>query len=228
MGFVSGHDELDGVTHRRTRLLQHERPGERHPPLDRDSRVTYLLGNYPTHNEWNGDFREIKVTTSRPGVHLRSRKGYFAVPEKTLDDQQRRTLLQQTGWSPLDAGALRLTVETERKSTAGADTLKLNIQVDPRDVQFDQEGAEWMGTLDLYFLEKAPDGKPLKDDFRTLNMKLSEERRQIILQQDLAIVRNLEVTAGAAQIRVMVRDNRSGKMGSVTVPLEEKAAKARG
>jgi VWFA-related protein len=184
-----------------------------------DSRVTYLLGYYPAHREWNGEFREIKVSSKRPGVHLRFRRGYYAVPEQPLDDTQRRTLLQQYSWSPLEASAMGLTVGIERNRSAGADTVKLIIQADAREVEFDQDGTNWLGTLDLYFLEKAADGKPLNDDFRTLNMKINEERRQIILRQGLVIVRNLEVAAGAAQIRVLVRDNRTGKIGSVTVPL---------
>lgn len=168
------------------------------------------------------------MSTKRPGVHLRFRKGYYALPDKSLDDQQRRTLLQQTGWSPLDASAIQLTVATQRSAPGQADSIKLNIQAEPQDVEFDQEGAEWLGTLDLYFLEKAADGKPLKDDFRTLNMKINDERRQIILRQGLAIVRNLEIAPGAAQIRVLVRDNRSGKIGALTIPLEDRGAKAPG
>ncbi len=38
-----------------------------------DSSTTYLLGYYPDHNKWNGEFREIKVKVNRPGVEIRSR-----------------------------------------------------------------------------------------------------------------------------------------------------------
>ena len=46
-----------------------------------DSRVTYVLGYYPDHGEWNGKFREIKIKVNRPGVEVRYRRGYFAVTD---------------------------------------------------------------------------------------------------------------------------------------------------
>jgi VWFA-related protein len=56
-----------------------------------DSRLTYVLGYYPAGVPWNGKFREIKVMVKRSGLRLRYRRGYFAVPEETLDDEQRIT-----------------------------------------------------------------------------------------------------------------------------------------
>jgi VWFA-related protein len=45
-----------------------------------DARVTYVLSYYPSHDKWDGRFREIKVTVGRSGVEVRHRKGYLAVP----------------------------------------------------------------------------------------------------------------------------------------------------
>ena len=36
-----------------------------------DGGVYYVLGYYPDKKRFDGEFRKIKVTTSRPGVHLR-------------------------------------------------------------------------------------------------------------------------------------------------------------
>ena len=55
-----------------------------------DSRVAYRLGYQPSHDEWNGKFREIKITVTRPGVRLRHRRGYFAQPDEPDDDWYRK------------------------------------------------------------------------------------------------------------------------------------------
>jgi VWFA-related protein len=46
-----------------------------------DSLYTYTLSYYPDHDQWNGKFREIKVKVDRPGVELRSRRGYVAAAD---------------------------------------------------------------------------------------------------------------------------------------------------
>ena len=47
-----------------------------------DGELTYQLGYYPSHGQWNGRYRNIKVTVDRPGVEVRYRKGYFAVKRR--------------------------------------------------------------------------------------------------------------------------------------------------
>ena len=46
-----------------------------------DSRLVYVLGFRPSHEEWDGKFRQITVQLKQPGQQLRHRRGYFAVPE---------------------------------------------------------------------------------------------------------------------------------------------------
>ncbi|HSB18014.1 MAG TPA: VWA domain-containing protein [Bryobacteraceae bacterium] len=46
-----------------------------------DSRLVYVLGFRPSHEEWDGKFHQIKVQVKQPGSQLRHRRGYFAVSE---------------------------------------------------------------------------------------------------------------------------------------------------
>ena len=43
-----------------------------------DSSSYYELSYYPADKNWHGEFRRISVKTTRPGVHLSFRQGYFA------------------------------------------------------------------------------------------------------------------------------------------------------
>ncbi len=47
-----------------------------------DSRLVYVLGYQPSHEEWDGKFHKIEVQVKRPGLNLRHRRGYFAVSER--------------------------------------------------------------------------------------------------------------------------------------------------
>jgi VWFA-related protein len=44
-----------------------------------DGSTYYTLSYYPENKRWDGKFREISVKTSRPGINLRYRLGYYAL-----------------------------------------------------------------------------------------------------------------------------------------------------
>ena len=48
--------------------------------LQEEMRFYYLLSYAPTRSEFDGTFRSISVTVKRPGVKVRARKGYLALP----------------------------------------------------------------------------------------------------------------------------------------------------
>jgi VWFA-related protein len=46
-----------------------------------DSRFTYTLGYYPADVKWDGSFHAINVKVNVPGARVRSRTGFFALPD---------------------------------------------------------------------------------------------------------------------------------------------------
>jgi hypothetical protein len=76
-----------------------------------DSRFTYTLGFYPSHGAWDGKFRELKIKVPVEGVHLRYRRGYFALPERSDGPAVNMIAdLQEASRSPLDATNLGVSV----------------------------------------------------------------------------------------------------------------------
>lgn len=184
-----------------------------------DSRVTYVLGYYPSHGEWNGKFREIKVEVKRPGVQVRHRRGYFALPDLPQDSKQREALLREAVVSPLDATALGLSVRVEPGDVPGARTLKTELRIEARDVTFQAEAGRWTGAIDVLFMQRSAEGKDLAGEGKVIILRLTRERYDAIMQDGLTLTRHLRIEAGAAQLRVVVRDATSGSVGSVSIPL---------
>ncbi len=184
-----------------------------------DSRVTYVLGFYPTHGNWDAKFREIKVQVKRPGLHLRYRRGYLALPEVTFDSKKREVLMRAAVDSPLDDTSLGLEARLHVVDVPGAVTLKTELLVYSRDLTLVAQGDRWAGAVDVLFVQRGADGKELAGELKTLNLNLVRETYDEIMKKGLGLTRSLPLAPGAAQLRVVVRDVSSGSIGSLTIPL---------
>jgi VWFA-related protein len=182
-----------------------------------DSRLVYVLGYYPIHGKWNGRFREIKIRVKRPGVQLWHRQGYFAQPEEPATIQYRQSIFNAALWSPLSATRLGLTVRVKVTPTG---LLDLELLFDPRDIAFQTQDNIWEGALDVKLVQLRDEEQLLKTDSRVASLRLARpEYEQAVQRKTLILNERLERAPGATLLRVLGRDIRSGRLGSVSVPL---------
>ena len=184
-----------------------------------DARVTYVVGYYPSHGEWNGKFHEIKVQVKRPGVRLRYRRGYFAVGEQPTNQRQNVQYLTEAAESVLDATSLGLTVEARWVNVPGAERLKLVVHIERQDVQFEEKNARWAGGLDILYVSRNEEGQTLGMTADHARMNLRRETYEGSGEEGLTFTKELPVKPGTWQLRVVVRDAGSGATGSVTIPV---------
>jgi VWFA-related protein len=184
-----------------------------------DSRATYSLGFQPSHEEWNGAFREIEVTTTRPGVRLRHRRGYFAQPRGPGDDWYRAGHLQAATWSPLDATRLGMTV---RVSPSSDGRLILALRLHAPDVMLRPAGDRWRGQLDLWLVQLGPGDAMLGTVSRVADLSLTpDDNRAVMSANEIVLMERLTLEDDATLLRILVRDVTSGALGSVSIPLDQ-------
>jgi VWFA-related protein len=180
---------------------------------------TYVLGYYPSHNDWNGRFREIKVEVNRPGIVLHHRGGYYAQPEEPADSWYREQVLDSAIWSPVDATRVGLTVQA---TPAAPGKLDLEVHIDAPDIVFQpaQNEGLWECKLDLWMVQLDRQEKQVKTFARTNNLRINQATYDRVVQAGgLRLVEHLDLAPEAKLVRVLVRDLTSGALGSVTVPL---------
>jgi len=85
--------------------------------------------------------------------------------------------------------------------------------------QIQRQGDRWIGSVDVLFVQRGANGKELTSEVRTLNMNLRKNAYDDIMKNGLSMTRNLSPAAGAASLRVVVRDATSGSVGSLSIPL---------
>jgi VWFA-related protein len=182
-----------------------------------DSRVAYRLGYQPSHEQWNGRFREIRISVKRPGVRLRHRTGYFAQPDESADDWHRSDVLGAAMWNPTNATALGLTV---RPFPAAADTLDLEIRIDARDVFLQEAGDRWRGQLDVWLVQFGPGDAILGTVSHVAGLDLDRPTFERLMESgELPLEERLKRDSNAVLLRVLVRDVAGGSLGSVSIPL---------
>ena len=180
-----------------------------------DSRLTYVLGYTPSHGQWDGRFREIKVRVRRPDVTVRHRSGYFAVRREAPSAADKQNAILAALDSPLDSTGIGVSVTLDKAVSAGA--VVLTIRVDPAGVLLKSEGGAWTGELDVAIAQTLPEGRLVRTADTTVPLRLAEDARQQLLSEGLTFTRTVTLRPDADQVKVAIR-NSAGSIGTVTIP----------
>jgi VWFA-related protein len=182
-----------------------------------DSRLTYVLGYYPSHGKWDGRHHTIRVKVDRPGVNVRHRKGYLAAPNQQQDQAQRSASLLATIRSPLEATGIGLTTRVERSERSTAEAV-VTIGVDPTSITLERVGENWEGSLDVVVAQSAPDGTVTRSVDKTVSLRMTAERHAQMLKEGFSLNATVAMLPNVARLTVVVRDGPTGSIGSLVVP----------
>jgi VWFA-related protein len=185
-----------------------------------DSRVSYLLGYYPTNDKWDGRFREISIKLARPGVHLRYKTGYYAVPANPENDKRNELLTADAIRSPLQMIDLGLEVHADAvSSTASERELQVNVRVDPFAMRFMKDGDRWTDGIEVVWVGLTPDGRILSRDRDSIDLHPEQSGYDEIQHAGLSFSEHIHVGNDSTELRLIVRDRNTGSIGSVNIPL---------
>lgn len=183
-----------------------------------DERYAYTLGFYPDHHDWNGKFRQIKIHVKTEGAQARYRKGYFALANRTDSEEVVKTSLKNAAESPLDATDLGMIVSGKVAEPLSARNLELHIGLDPKQLALENSQDHRNGAVDLYFLQRDSAGAILASEKQHIGLNLEEKQYEYLTKVALVLDRHVTIQPRTTEIRVVVRDARSGTFGSVSMP----------
>ena len=184
-----------------------------------DSRVSYVLGYYPTNDHWDAKFREINIKVARPGVHLRYKTGYFAVPANPDNRERNEMLTSDAIRSPLQMIDLGLEVHADPVANTGGRELKVSVRVDPTAMRFQKDGDRWTDGIEVVWVELTPDGRILDRDKDTVELKPEKSGYDEIMRTGLSFSEHIKLGSDSTELRLIVRDRGTGAIGSVNIPL---------
>ncbi len=184
-----------------------------------DSADSYILGYYPDHNKWNGEFREITVKVNRSGVEVRSRKGYYATADTTSAAQRDAAKLNDAIKSPVESTDLGFDVQADGMMVNGVRQLKVKITLDANQLRFQQTGDRSIDNITEHWAQFDSVGQQVSVSSQTINLKPSADGLKDLLHAGLSFSETVPVAAGASEIRLVLRDTGNGAVGSVIIPV---------
>ena len=190
-----------------------------------DARFTYLLSYQPTHDQWDGSFREIKIRVKRPGLKARYRPGYLALPsldETPGSEAARKAALITAGSGPLLSTGLTLQASGGQASAGLAaresQFLQVDFTLDANELSFAGNPAgQREAVVDLTVVLRDAKGKAVSSVTRTMHRTLrdSDSKDPAFIPLTLWVPRAHSATVA----RLVARDTITGLVGSVDIPL---------
>ncbi len=182
-----------------------------------DRSLVYVLDYYPRHGDWHGKLHKLTVKTSRPGVRLRFRSSYRATLPAHPNPQEQRQMLAEIAASPLDYAGVHFSVELKPGHAADPQFV---VHVPVEELQWSSEEGKMLANVQVWFIQKRAAGEDLATTSLSSGLRLSADVYQAAVREGVAIASDVILQRPAAKVRVLLRDESSGKIGSVDVPVD--------
>jgi len=193
-----------------------------------DSRAYYLLGYYLGGDTQPG-WRKLKVKVAGDGLRVHYRSGFYVTPKIQESADLRRKQLVDALASPVQYTGLRLTARllpsaSDSLPTSGAErkrSAEFMLGVMGNSITIDREQGNGID-LEVIALAFDSNRKSVATTAQAIATGLKPEMMQKTLQTGLGIPEKLDLPPGKYEVKFAVRDNSSGLLGTVSVPIELK------
>ena len=182
-----------------------------------DTAHVYVLGYSSSNERWDSRFRRIKVHVQGRDADVRHRSGYFAHPPEDGSAGVARDRIVDALEAPLDATGVILTAHVAPSGASHVAT----VAIEPSGLTLQRTGDAWEGSLMFAIAQALPDGRQFSSADATVPIRLSTPERDRLLREGLTLSRTLTLRSDAHQIRIVVRDGPSGRIGSLSIPMNK-------
>jgi len=182
----------------------------------------YLLGYTPT-EKFDAKFHKISIKVKRDGVHVYTRVGYYAREDTAAAAATtKEDAVIRAAMSPLVKKELGVASFIQHKFTTDAKAeVDIHIFIDPKTLNFTQgSDGRYKDSFDIVVLVFDQTGKNRGGFSETINADLPPEEYRRALASGFSDSGHTELPPGYFQMRVVVRENETGRLGTAYRYLE--------
>jgi len=187
-----------------------------------DGAIYYTIGYYPEKKTWNGQFRKVHVSVDRPGTRVRHRDGYYAIDRASYEQQHPgqhdKDFNQALNPDYPASNVLPFEAEVLPPSVPGDNKVQIRYAVNAHQIIFekDVDGLQ-RAHVDCAARAFAPKkiGHPVKTEIGRMDAHLNQVQFDKVSATYLPCQLSLELPPGTYLLRLAIRDNLGGTLGSV-------------
>jgi VWFA-related protein len=182
-----------------------------------DGTTYYTLAYSPGNHDWNGKFRRISVKSKRPGVKLRYRLGYFAIPPgaNRSPQEQAAAFAQAMDISSPVSTTILFKARVIPPSEKTKNQVVVNYLIPAAGLAF-QEGEDKLehASVNCSVEVFSSNGELLNKDGTNLTAALQPDVYEKVVREGFPCQEKLALPSGEYMLRLGVRDNATGLIGT--------------
>lgn len=197
-----------------------------------DGSSYYTVGYYPENKNWDGKFRKITVKTERKDIKLRYRPGYYAFdssaptgPPDNRQEQNRSAELLRASKDPLPATGVTFWAHLIPPSN-GAPAAYVEFLVDANTISCAEIEARHDCNLDFAVFTVASNGNVSKTVVKNVDTPLPASEYASVRKRGLPFRMQIDSQTKDRELRLAVRDNRTGLLGTLTIAIRPNSPQA--
>jgi hypothetical protein len=178
--------------------------------------LSYALDTKNNRPGW----RKLKVKVKDHDYRIRSREGFF-VTQTTMDPLSSEGMdIREALTSPLDYTGMPFTVKVEEPVASGAKKkVGFSLLVPPNAATVDASDNDRLN-LEIWYVVRNVKGEEVSHNSKLYNLNLNAAFVAQLQTSGIGYNDTLELPPGQYGLRVVVRDNLTGRVGSVWAPLQ--------
>jgi VWFA-related protein len=188
-----------------------------------DSAEYYMLGYYLDQSRTKAGWRKLAVKVNRDHTEVRARSGFFVTNATVDPESSRNGDISSALQSPLDYTSLTMVARWEKIEPGkepGKKRVNYEMHLAPDSALVNESDNNHV-VLEFVAVAKTPEGKVVDRPVgQSVDAHLTTEKLAAIRQKGVAYNGALDLAPGEYTVRFVVRDNLSGRTGSVAAPLK--------
>jgi len=185
-----------------------------------DSRATYTLGFYLAEADRDDAFHDVKIQTTRPGVQLSYRQGYYAgATDLPVTKPEKDELLETVLLNQVDSQDVGIAAKVDATPGTPRGTANIRMNLDTRTLSLKEQNAAWSGKVDEMFVELNEAGRTLAKISDTKSFEFTAADRERFTSGGVTWPLSIPLMPGTVKLAIIVRDKTTGRIGSLTIPV---------
>jgi VWFA-related protein len=177
----------------------------------------YLLGFYVSQHDRKEGWHKLKVSVSVDHGEVRARNSYFLRPVGAVSESEREEDVRSAINAPMNYTGVLFSVELQAREPRPDAPIVFKVSVPSGSVVLLPDQTKL--SFDVIAVPLSKLGLPVAQQAHVVPLEMPADVAQKALVKGWNLIDTLPANVAATEVRVIVRDNYTGRIGSVLVPL---------